>query len=291
MVNIMAWFKANNKKLLLGQLLLEKKLISKEQLARAMAQQKKTGQRLGDIVAEWNLLSREQIAAVLRKQRTLRLIASVATAMFGPLYAHTTVVAAPVAPVVQKAAAVKQQVPTVTLPATTPQIKGMEVVEKMPDSAWSMWDKAQADEDFRFMATDSAFPLPELPSAAEWRASGASFTNKATTPLDTQEKTLLDPKEAALAVVAQHHVRVAHTIKALWGAPECSEYINKLIMNGYDDQGHARMGFNQSAVEAMLALDDLHEKQFPSKSVHTASTNKNAMFTQWGNALAGQVTY
>ena len=69
-------------------------------------------------------------------------------------------------------------------------------------------------------------------------------------------------KEAALAVVDTHHHRIANTIRTLWGYKECSEYINKLLMEGNDDTGHARMGFHQDAVQAMLALVDLHDTEF-----------------------------
>ena len=34
-------------------------------------------------------------------------------------------------------------------------------------------------------------------------------------------------------------------------------------MEGNDDRGRARMGFHQEAVEAMLLLVAIHEKQFP----------------------------
>jgi hypothetical protein len=33
-------------------------------------------------------------------------------------------------------------------------------------------------------------------------------------------------------------------------------------MSGGDGMGHARIGFNQDAVTAMMALSDLHEAQF-----------------------------
>ncbi|MBK8382736.1 MAG: hypothetical protein IPL16_12785 [Ignavibacteria bacterium] len=81
----MEWAKKSNQKTLLGQLLVDKKLISQEQLDWAIEQQKKTGQRLGDVVTELNLISRKQVDAVLRKQRTMRLAASVVTALLGPI--------------------------------------------------------------------------------------------------------------------------------------------------------------------------------------------------------------
>jgi len=69
-------------------------------------------------------------------------------------------------------------------------------------------------------------------------------------------------RDEALAVVEQHHQRIANTIRTLWGYRECSVYINKLIMAGGDGMGHARVGFNQDAVQAMLALSDIHDAEF-----------------------------
>jgi hypothetical protein len=59
-----------------------------------------------------------------------------------------------------------------------------------------------------------------------------------------------------------HHRRIANTIRTLWGYKECSIYINKLIMAGGDGMGQSRVGFNQDAVQAMLALSDIHDAQF-----------------------------
>lgn len=79
---------------------------------------------------------------------------------------------------------------------------------------------------------------------------------------DIPELTPEQRKSEALAVVELHHQRIANTIRTLWGYKECSVYINKLIMAGGDGMGHARVGFNQDAVEAMLILADLHDAEF-----------------------------
>jgi hypothetical protein len=71
-------------------------------------------------------------------------------------------------------------------------------------------------------------------------------------------------KNRALQVVEMHHRRIANTIRTLWGYKECSLYINKLIMEGEDGKGHARAGFNQDAVDAMLQLTNLHDELFGS---------------------------
>ena len=68
--------------------------------------------------------------------------------------------------------------------------------------------------------------------------------------------------KAALDIVELHHHRIANTIRTLWGYKECSVYINKLIMNGGDGMGNARIGFNQEAADAMMVLADLHDAEF-----------------------------
>lgn len=99
---IMEWLTQSHEKSLLGQLLVRQKLISEEQLAEAIAHQRKTGQRLGDILSEWNLLTQRHIQRALRKQRQLRLAAALATALFAPL----EVLAVAPAPVAQISAQV-----------------------------------------------------------------------------------------------------------------------------------------------------------------------------------------
>ena len=64
----------------------------------AIEKKKRTGQRLGDVVTELNLISRNQVDAVLRKQRTMRLAASVVTALLGPIPVYASAATAPVAP-------------------------------------------------------------------------------------------------------------------------------------------------------------------------------------------------
>jgi hypothetical protein len=81
-------------------------------------------------------------------------------------------------------------------------------------------------------------------------------------PLPVYEPTPEDLRDEALSVIAQLHPRVANTIRSLWPDRECGDYINKLLMDGDDGAGHARLGFHQEAVDAMMRLVDLHEKQF-----------------------------
>ena len=69
-------------------------------------------------------------------------------------------------------------------------------------------------------------------------------------------QTLAQRAEDALATIELHHARIAKTIRMMWGYKECSEYIAKLLMTGYDDTGNARLGFHQEAVNAMMSLGD-----------------------------------
>lgn len=84
----MGWLKQNQQKSLFGQLLVKQKLISEEQLAKAIEQQRATGQRLGDIFAEWNIITQQHVQDALRKQRNLRMVASLATALLAPVEAY-----------------------------------------------------------------------------------------------------------------------------------------------------------------------------------------------------------
>ena len=84
----MGWLTRNHTTSQIGQLLVDKKLISEAQLAEAIERQRGTGQRLGDILAEWNLITQQHVQDALRKQRNLRMAASIATAMLAPLESY-----------------------------------------------------------------------------------------------------------------------------------------------------------------------------------------------------------
>ncbi|MEW9899094.1 hypothetical protein ABWL39_10730 [Chitinivorax sp. PXF-14] len=72
---------------MLGQVLIKKGLVTEDQLNRAIAQQQRSGQKLGEILTEWNLVTKRQIQGALRRQRNLRVAATLATALLGPLQA------------------------------------------------------------------------------------------------------------------------------------------------------------------------------------------------------------
>lgn len=134
--------------------------------------------------------------------------------------------------------------------------RGLEVTEDDPDTAWSRWDEALAEQDSRFSGlAPSSVPLPEVPGIV-------AMGDEPTQPMGLDELTPEQRKDRALQIVEMHHRRIANTIRTLWGYKECSLYINKLILEGEDRQGHARAGFNKDAVDAMLALTNLHDELF-----------------------------
>lgn len=124
--------------------------------------------------------------------------------------------------------------------------------------------------------TGKAVAAPEKAKAAEGSAIdnelvGARWTptqaSKAPENVDPKTRTLEQRKNDSLAVVDTYHHRIANTIRTMWGYPECSVYINKLIMAGGDGMGHNRVGFNGEAVQAMLELADLHDQEFGASDV------------------------
>lgn len=161
-----------------------------------------------------------------------------------------------------------------TPPKDAADSRGLEVVEDDPDTAWSLWDSALADQDSRFSsdalaAVDSLPPIEQAPTVivrAETPPKPAVVPTLdleiPTQPLSLEEKSPDQRREDALGIVDLHHHRVANNIRTMWGYKECGTYLNKLIMDGGDGMGHNRIGFNQEAVAAILALLDLHEKNF-----------------------------
>ena len=151
--------------------------------------------------------------------------------------------------------------------------RGREVIEDDPDTARSRWDRDVKAQEGRTppsvtsaTASGSSKPVirPPYPVIAAMPAPEEVQLDfiLPTANMELQQSTAADSKNAALETVERHHKRIANTIRTLWGYKECSVYINKLIMAGGDGMGHARVGFNQEAVEAMLLLSDLHDAEF-----------------------------
>lgn len=65
--------------------------------------------------------------------------------------------------------------------------------------------------------------------------------------------------DAAMAIVARHHERIAKAITVFWGTRDCVEYIEQLLLSGGDGFGRARIGFKPEVVSALLSLISLHK--------------------------------
>jgi hypothetical protein len=146
--------------------------------------------------------------------------------------------------------------------------RGLEVVEDDPDTTWGLWEDAVADQDSRLSGDlPPHLSVPDAPHSFENTQPMGFFAND---PQDrdvriaepTQARTRNQIKDDALMIVELHHHRIAKSIRTLWGYKECSDYITKLIMDGGDSKGNARMGCNQDAAAAMMVLSDLHDDEF-----------------------------
>jgi hypothetical protein len=93
------WMTGSTNRSRLGQILIEKKLISQDQLDAAIRAQAQSGRRLGEILADMKLITQAQVRGAVRRQRSLRMAAALATALLGPLHAYAAVAAAPAAAV------------------------------------------------------------------------------------------------------------------------------------------------------------------------------------------------
>jgi hypothetical protein len=92
----MDWLGQRQDQSRLGQILLGKKLISEEQLERAIEAQLSSGQRLGEVLASMMLVTEAQLRGAIRRQRNLRMGAALAAALLGPLQAAVGTAAAAV---------------------------------------------------------------------------------------------------------------------------------------------------------------------------------------------------
>jgi hypothetical protein len=82
----------------------------------------------------------------------------------------------------------------------------------------------------------------------------------ATRPLPLKDIPLLDRRVRQMAIISRQHERIAKTIDAFWGQPECINYLQKLIMSGGDGVEKTRVGFKPQVLSALIALTELHEQ-------------------------------
>lgn len=80
-----------------------------------------------------------------------------------------------------------------------------------------------------------------------------------TRPMPLHERPIQARIDGEMAVIAEHHIRIALAIEQFWGHRDCVEYMEKLILNGGDGVGKARVGFKSEVVTALINLIALHQ--------------------------------
>jgi hypothetical protein len=80
-----------------------------------------------------------------------------------------------------------------------------------------------------------------------------------TRPLPLNERPLQAQIDHEMAIIAEHHIRIALAIEKFWGHRDCVEYIRTLILNGgYSDGATKRVGFKSEVISALINLTALH---------------------------------
>jgi hypothetical protein len=61
-----------------------------------------------------------------------------------------------------------------------------------------------------------------------------------------------------MEVINQYHPRIAKAIQTFWGHQDCVEYLQTLVLKGYDSSGNSRVGFKPEVMSALINLASLH---------------------------------
>ena len=83
----------------------------------------------------------------------------------------------------------------------------------------------------------------------------------ATRPMPLHERPLQARIDVEMALVAQHHIRIAMALESFWGHRDCIPYMQSLILSGYKE-GEKRMGFKPTVLTALMTLVELHKAAF-----------------------------
>lgn len=84
-----------------------------------------------------------------------------------------------------------------------------------------------------------------------------------TRPMPLHELPLQTQIDHQMNVVTQYHPRIAAGIAKFWGHKDCVNYLQTLIVQGYDGEQRARMGFKAEVSDALIKLAGLHRQQHP----------------------------
>lgn len=85
--------------------------------------------------------------------------------------------------------------------------------------------------------------------------------DETTRPLPLHERPLQARVDVEVALVGQHHPRIALAISSFWGHRDCVNFIQDLVLSGYKD-GEKRLGFKPEVIEALMTLVELHKQAF-----------------------------
>ena len=80
----------------------------------------------------------------------------------------------------------------------------------------------------------------------------------ATRPMALHEMPRQYRVDREMAVVNEFHPRIAKAILTFWGHNDCVEYIQTLVLKGYDSSGNSRVGFKPEVMSALINLASLH---------------------------------
>ena len=82
-----------------------------------------------------------------------------------------------------------------------------------------------------------------------------------TRPLPLHERPMQARVDFEMALIAERHIRVALAIENFWGHRDCVDYIQSLILSGYNE-GEKRLGFKPEVLTALMTLVELHKQAF-----------------------------
>ncbi|MGQ0710267.1 MAG: hypothetical protein ACT4NV_11010 [Rhodoferax sp.] len=84
-----------------------------------------------------------------------------------------------------------------------------------------------------------------------------------TRPMPLHERPLQARIDHEMATVGQRHPRIADAIEKFWGHRDCVEYLQTLIVQGFDGEQRQRAGFKPEVSAALIQLVALHKTAFP----------------------------
>jgi len=66
----------------------------------------------------------------------------------------------------------------------------------------------------------------------------------------------------SMQILGRESPRIHNIVESLWGRTECSQYLQKMILDCCDVAVETRVGFKVETVAAFMLLLELHEVQF-----------------------------